>query len=89
MSGHENGGQSAENDARFIRVRRPQIHTGPKGMSVDEATAMYLRNAAIRVRSERYWGSGVTALVSDLLDDAAERVEATTRVLPPAEKGGE
>jgi hypothetical protein len=78
---------TAENDARFIRVPRPQIHTGPKGMTVDEATVMYLRDAASRVREQRYWGSGVTALVSDLLDDAAERVEATTRVIPPGEDG--
>lgn len=54
-----------------ISVRRPQIHTGPRNMTVDEASAMYLRDAAARVRAQCYWGSGVTALVADLLDDAS------------------
>lgn len=72
-------------EQRFIRVQRPQIYTGPRHMSVDAATAMYLREAATRVREQRYWGSGVTALVSDLLEDAAERVEATSRAATPPE----
>ncbi|SDC45011.1 hypothetical protein [Nocardioides lianchengensis] len=56
---------------RRISVPRPQLTTGPKQMTVDEATVMHLRQAATRVREQRYWGSGVTALVSELLDAAA------------------
>lgn len=57
-----------------ITIRKPQIFTGPTHQTVDEATAMYLREAANRVRDNRYWGSGVTALVASVLDDAAEAI---------------
>ena len=71
---------------RGITVPRPQIYTGPARMSVDDATVMYLRDAAIRVRDQRYWGSGVTALVSDLLDNAADAIAATpTRPAEPTQ----
>lgn len=60
-----------------IIVPRPQIHTGPKDMTVDAASAMYLRDAACRVRANRYWGSGVSALVARLLDDAAQAIDTT------------
>lgn len=55
-----------------ISIPRPAIHTGPKHLTVDEATTSYLREAAARVRSNRYWGSGVTALVSSVLDSVAD-----------------
>jgi len=74
---------SAESRERFIRIPRPQIFTGPKHQTVDEATVSYLREAAKRVHRERYWGSGVSALVVAVLEDAADAVEATTRVTPP------
>ena len=67
-------------DARFITISRSQIFTGPKHQTVDEATVSYLREVVARIQRERYWGSGVTALVSAILEDVAERVEATTRV---------
>lgn len=59
----------------FIRIPRPQIFTGPTHVSVDAATVSYLREAADRVRHGRYWGSGVTALVSELIDSAARAIE--------------
>lgn len=58
-----------------IAIPRPAIHTGPARLTVDEATAAYLREAAKRVREKRYWGSGVTALVSTVLDDVATALE--------------
>ena len=64
--------------ARQITVNRPAIFTGPAHLTVDEATSNYLRDAAIRVRTQRYWGSGVTALVSDLLDSVAEALDSST-----------
>lgn len=64
--------------ARQILVNRPAIYTGPAHLTVDEATSNYLRDAAIRVRTQRYWGSGVTALVSDLLDSVAEALDSPT-----------
>ena len=64
--------------ARQILVNRPAIYTGPAHLTVDEATSNYLRDAAIRVRTQRYWGSGVTALVSDLLDSVAEALDSST-----------
>lgn len=76
--------ESSHAATRSIVLPRPRIYTGPKHQTVDEATASYLREAAQRVRDNRYWGSGVTALVADLLDSAAEAVELST---PPA--GGE
>ena len=78
--------QSAEKGPRSIVIPRPQIHTGPKHLTVDEATVDYLREAAKRVRRERYWGSGVTALVSDLLDVVAEALEVST---PPDSQRGD
>ena len=63
---------------RQIIVNRPAIYTGPAHLTVDEATSNYLRDAAIRVRAHRYWGSGVTALVSDLLDSVAEALDSST-----------
>ena len=59
-----------------ITIPKPRITTGPEDMTDDEAAAMYLREAARRVRKQRYWGSGVTTLVSRLLDDAAEAIDA-------------
>ena len=59
-----------------VSIARPRVTTGPEAMSVDEATVMYLREAANRVRHQRYWGSGVSRLVSDLLDDTANAMEA-------------
>lgn len=58
------------------RVPIPRITTGPKHMTVDQATETYLRDAAARVRSQRYWGSGVTALVASVLDHAADALRA-------------
>lgn len=68
--------QSTEKAQKRIEIPKPQIHTGPKHLTVDGATVDYLRDAAIRVRVNRYWGSGVTALVADLLDAAADAVES-------------
>jgi hypothetical protein len=59
-----------------ITIPKPQIHTGPQHLTVDQATVSYLRDAAARVRRQRYWGSGVTALVSTVLDDVANAIEA-------------
>jgi hypothetical protein len=59
-----------------ITIPKPQIHTGPRHLTVDQATVSYLRDAAARVRAQRYWGSGVTALVSTVLDDVANAIEA-------------
>lgn len=59
----------------YLRIPKPEILTGPKHQTVDEATIAYLREAAQRVRDNRYWGSGVTALVAKLLDDAASAIE--------------
>jgi hypothetical protein len=59
-----------------LTIRKPEIHTGPRHQTVDEATVSYLREAARRVRDKRYWGSGVTALVADLLDNTATAIEA-------------
>lgn len=56
----------------MIRVPRPQITTGPKHLTTDQATVKYLREAAERVEVQRYWGSGVTRLVADLLTAAAD-----------------
>jgi hypothetical protein len=67
-----------------IVIPKPQIHTGPKHQTVDEATAAYLREAARRVRANRYWGSGVSALVSTVLDDTAAAIEAS---MPPSNIG--
>lgn len=61
---------------RMITVPRPQITTGPQGQTVDEATAMYLREASQRVRANRYWGSGVSHCVASLLDAAADALGA-------------
>lgn len=57
-----------------IAIPRPRITTGPKHQTVDEATAAYLREASERVKANRYWGSGVSRLVADLLSDAAYQV---------------
>lgn len=59
-----------------ITIPRPQITTGPQHLSVDEATVKYLREVAERVRTKRYWGSGVTDLVTSLLDAAAAAITA-------------
>jgi hypothetical protein len=61
----------ADHDPDMIAVPRPQITTGPPDMTVDEATAAYLTEAAARVRTNRYWGSGVSACIASLLDGAA------------------
>jgi len=58
-----------------ITIPRPQIHTGPKHLTVDEATVGYLREAAGRMRLNRYWGSGVTELVASVIDNAATAIE--------------
>lgn len=65
-----------------ISIPRPQITTGPKDLTVDEATINYLREAATRVRDQRYWGSGVTALVSDLLDAVANAMTPEPSTAP-------
>lgn len=57
--------------AARVAIPRPSIHTGPNHMTVDEATYSYLREAASRVRVNRYWGSGVTCLVADVLESVA------------------
>lgn len=61
--------------ANVITIPRPAIYTGPKNQTVDQNTVSYLRKAARRVRDQRYWGSGVTALISDLLDNAAAAID--------------
>lgn len=58
----------------FIIIPKPCITTGPKHMTEAEATAMYLADVASRIRQARYWGSGVTRLVSTLCDDVAAAV---------------
>lgn len=60
-----------------ITIPKPAIHTGPEHLTVDEATVDYLRAAAERVRTKRIWGSGVSALVSTVLDDVAAAVSAS------------
>lgn len=60
----------------MIAIPKPRILTGPKHQTVDEATASYLREASQRVRDGRFWGSGVSRLVADLLGDAADAVKA-------------
>lgn len=62
-----------------ISIPKPAIHTGPKHQTVDEATTAYLREAANRVRANRYWGSGVSALVATVLDDVAAAVAKEQR----------
>lgn len=70
----ENSAPAGLTGAR-ITIPKPAIHTGPVHLTVDEATVNYLRAAAQRVRDHRYWGSGVTALVSAVLDDVAQAIE--------------
>lgn len=61
-----------------VSIPRPSIHTGPKHLTVDEATVSYLREAATRVRDNRYWGSGVSALVADVLTSVADTLLTPT-----------
>lgn len=61
-----------------ITIRRPQIYTGPKDMTVDEATVHYLRDATKRVHENRYWGSGVTDLVAGILKAVADEIDRTS-----------
>lgn len=61
--------------ADTITIPKPAIHTGPKHLTVDQATAQYLREVADRVRANRYWGSGVTALVASVVENVANAVE--------------
>lgn len=63
--------------AAGIRIPRPAIHTGPKHLTINEATANYLRDAAQRVRDRRIWGSGVSALVASVLSDVAAALDGT------------
>lgn len=58
-------------DSPFIVIPRPRITTGPLDLTINQATVSYLRDAEERVRKNRYWGSGVTTLVADLLGTAA------------------
>lgn len=60
-----------------IRIPRPEIHTGPKHQTVNEATIAYLTEAAERVRTKQIWGSGVSALVATILEDVATALLAT------------
>lgn len=60
-----------------VVIPRPQITTGPRHQTVDEATVAYLCEAADRVRTQRYWGSGVSALVAGVLADVATAIAST------------
>lgn len=62
----------------FVSIPRPAIHTGPQHLSVDEATVEYLLEAATRVVNNRYWGSGVSALVARTLTDAAVAIQQSS-----------
>lgn len=64
-----------EKHADSITIPKPAIHTGPKHLTVDQATAQYLREVADRVRAHRYWGSGVTALVASVVENVAHAIE--------------
>lgn len=68
-----------------LRIPKPEIHTGPKHMTVDEATIHYLREAAERVRAKRIWGSGVSALVATVLDDTAAALLASSAPVTASE----
>ena len=70
--------EAMEKAATTISIERPQIHTGPTHLTVDEATVSYLREAEKRVRTNRYWGSGVTALVAGILKAVADEIERTS-----------
>ena len=65
-----------------ITIPRPYITTGPKHMTEDEATVMYLREAAERVSNGRFWGSGVSALVARTLTAAADAIAASSSEVP-------
>lgn len=59
-----------------VTIPRPHVTNGPKGVAASVADADYLRSAVRNIesqgRGERLWGSGVTEMVSKLLNDAAD-----------------
>lgn len=63
-----------------ITVPRPHVTHGPEGVAASLADADYLRAAVRNIkhqnRGESLWGSGVTAMVSKLLNDAADALLA-------------
>lgn len=64
-----------------ITVTRPHVPTGPEGVPPLVADSRYLRAAAANIRhAERarrsLWGSGVSAMVTRLLIDAADALDA-------------
>lgn len=71
-------GAPAAEVSGYVRIPKPEIHTGPKHMTVDQATVSYLRDAAARVRTRQIWGSGVSALVAKVLDDTAAALATPT-----------
>ncbi|GIG27166.1 hypothetical protein [Cellulomonas denverensis] len=63
-----------------ITVRRPHVVHGPIGVPADKADADYLRSAVRNIEHRDdavrgLWGSGVTAMVVQLLADAADAIE--------------
>lgn len=63
-----------------ITVRRPHVENGPVGVPADKADADYLRSAVRNIEHRMsavrgLWGSGVTAMVVQLLTDAADAIE--------------
>jgi hypothetical protein len=66
-----------QSDHLTVTIPAPTISTGPAGKTVIEAAVDYLRDAAGRVESNRYWGSGVSALVARTLRDVADAAAHT------------
>ncbi|MGN7977414.1 hypothetical protein ACTJJ4_07550 [Microbacterium sp. 22195] len=67
-----------------ITLPRPHVPTGPQGVPEDHADADYLRAVVMKIDSgfTRVGGSGVTAMIRNLIADAAEVLEA-----PPSTPG--
>lgn len=68
-------------DHETITVRRPRVPYGPEHKSADEADVDYLRSAVTNIRHARCMGSNLTNTVCDLLNDAADRIEAQSGAL--------
>lgn len=69
-----------------ITVPRPHVTHGPKGVAPVVADADYLRAAVRNIEhqshGERLWGSGVTAMVTQLLNDASDALSAAAEAPP-------